>query len=793
MATYLKDTHPHFKEEWVEGKNKELGFEFDKMTTKANKKAWFLCPLGHEYLALIATRTSYNSGCGYCSNKVILPGFNDLATTNPTLAQEWHPTLNGSLTPSDVFASGKASIWWQCEQGHEWEAKLYSRNSSNAGCKVCKSNPRKIEVDESRLVSEWMDEKNKKPLSSYSHQSNETTWWKCSDCGHEWQARIAERRNGSNCSVCLGLKVASGINDLSTLYPEVYAQINKDLEIGRDLSALPTQAKIVLNWVHPDCGHEWTENIYARTRKKNPSLCSVCKGRKIQSGVNDFFTIHPELKAEWDTETNGDVKMETISASAGTKRHWVCSEGHRWMESPARRHQGSGCPICSGAVIVPGVNDFFTLRPELKSEWDTEANTVDPGTLSKAPDTRVHWVCSVNPDHKWEAVARSRVSYAGRKATGCPHCSNRIVTAGVNDFASVYPELLEEWDFERNTVSPVELAFGSGEKVWWKCLVDSSHPGWEAKLSERSRGQGVCRKCFEFVSINEKRIADWFVARGETVVVSDRSVLKGRELDVLLPERSLAVEYNGVYWHSSVHNRGGDYHVSKFEDSEASGVRLVQVWEDEFRASGFDRVTGFLGLCLSDTFGDPVVDFEDWDTVSEWVLGHSFWVPVGADKFDWLTVRDSGGVLQGVVGVNVGNAVEASVELVLLPGCDSHGWAVTLTGALVERYGMVSGRVRNDFGVDILFGSGLWVRENIEVDSYVFTVGDTGRIGSNLTAERLFSAQAVGSESHGVLNEILLTEGGETVSELELVETGTQVSVDASGVSVFHLVDMKSV
>jgi len=57
------------------------------------------------------------SGCPYCSGKKAFAGFNDLATANPTPATEWHPTLNGFLTPGIVVAGNNKSVWWHFKRG----------------------------------------------------------------------------------------------------------------------------------------------------------------------------------------------------------------------------------------------------------------------------------------------------------------------------------------------------------------------------------------------------------------------------------------------------------------------------------------------------------------------------------------------------------------------------------------------------------------------------------------------------------------------------------------------------
>lgn len=70
-------------------------------------------------------------------NRKILPGFNDLATTNPDIAAEWHPTKNGDLKPTDVVAGSNRKVWWLGKCGHEWEAPVSYRSRRGDGCPVC--------------------------------------------------------------------------------------------------------------------------------------------------------------------------------------------------------------------------------------------------------------------------------------------------------------------------------------------------------------------------------------------------------------------------------------------------------------------------------------------------------------------------------------------------------------------------------------------------------------------------------------------------------------------------------
>lgn len=132
LATQL----PALAKEWHPTKNGTLTPEH--IAPASNRKVWWICDKGHEYQAVVSTRTQRNGGCPYCANKRVLPGFNDLATKYPEIAAQWHPTMNGSLTPDHVLPGSRKKVWWQCRSGHIWQAVVYSRTGNQrSGCPIC--------------------------------------------------------------------------------------------------------------------------------------------------------------------------------------------------------------------------------------------------------------------------------------------------------------------------------------------------------------------------------------------------------------------------------------------------------------------------------------------------------------------------------------------------------------------------------------------------------------------------------------------------------------------------------
>ena len=68
----------------------------------------------------------------------VIVGYNDIATTHPHLAKQWHPTKNGSLLPTMVSRGNNKEVWWLCDEcGNEWEAIICNRSLNNSGCPCC--------------------------------------------------------------------------------------------------------------------------------------------------------------------------------------------------------------------------------------------------------------------------------------------------------------------------------------------------------------------------------------------------------------------------------------------------------------------------------------------------------------------------------------------------------------------------------------------------------------------------------------------------------------------------------
>lgn len=160
------------------------------------------------------------TGCGYCCGRRVSLS-NCLATTNPEILKEWHPTLNENLTPYNVTRGSHKEVWWKCgNKNHKpWIAKIKNRVISGEGCPYCSgnkvSNENNFLVRYPKIALEWNYEKNKKGPEEFAPRSQKRVWWKCLYCGESWNTKISTRTNTNSvgCSICNASKGERLIRD----------------------------------------------------------------------------------------------------------------------------------------------------------------------------------------------------------------------------------------------------------------------------------------------------------------------------------------------------------------------------------------------------------------------------------------------------------------------------------------------------------------------------------------------------------------------------------------------------
>lgn len=93
---------------------------------------------------------------------------------------------------------------------------------------------------------------------------------------------------------------------------------------------------------------------------------------------------------------------------------------------------------------------------------------------------------------------------------------------------------------------------------------------------------GRCYNCDPGGSVAQHEVSSWIKSLGVEVEVNKRNIVSGIEIDIYAPHKKLGIEYNGLYWHSLL-NKSMTYHDNKTQACKAAGVKLIHVFEDEWR------------------------------------------------------------------------------------------------------------------------------------------------------------------------------------------------------------------
>ena len=480
----LQTSNPDLADEWDYDKNTLSPLQ---VTYGSGTIVYWVCSKGHSWKAAVCDR-SKGSKCPICKNQKVLTGFNDLQTLKPDIAEEWAYEMN-KMQPSQVTPGSVKKVWWKCEKGHYWEAAINSRNAG-CDCPYCKSHSvlagfNDLQTLKPELAKEWDPDKNELLPTQVAVMSNKVVWWICEN-GHSWDAAIWQRSTGSGCPYCRNQRVLKDFNDLQTLNSKLAREWDSEKNVLTPSQITPNSRKMI--WWKCNQGHSWMAEVYTRSKGHN---CPYCSSQRVLAGFNDLQTLNPTLAEDWDYNKNAFTPSQ-VTPGSNKKVWWKCAKGHSWKAQIGSRNLGSECPYCTSRLLLTGYNDLQTCRPDIADEWDYEKNALTPSQFMVGSKTSVWWKCEKG--HSWKASINSRYSNSKRSSgNGCPYCAGKKVLPGFNDLETSYPLLSDEWDYEKNTLTPSQVTVASNKSVWWKCHLYSH--SWKAKISSRSVGGNNCPFC----------------------------------------------------------------------------------------------------------------------------------------------------------------------------------------------------------------------------------------------------------------------------------------------------------
>lgn len=96
-----------------------------------------------------------------------------------------------------------------------------------------------------------------------------------------------------------------------------------------------------------------------------------------------------------------------------------------------------------------------------------------------------------------------------------------------------------------------------------------------------------CLNCYPYNNVNwkEKELVDYCNTLGMEIIENTRKIITPYELDIYIPSEKIAIEFNGLYWHSEFGSKNRvnkNYHLEKTIKCKEKGIQLIHIFEDEW-------------------------------------------------------------------------------------------------------------------------------------------------------------------------------------------------------------------
>jgi len=170
------NNHKELIEQWSPKNKKDM----TQYTYGHNEKVWWIMPyddpitgkhFDFEWESRISDRTIKNATCPYLTGHAIWIGYNDLVSTHPDIAKEWHPTKNGKKQPCNYSKESRGKFWWHKTYFDpithkmtylEWEQRLQLRTTNKSDCPLLSGSAMEIFIYQYLFDKKITFEKEKK-------------------------------------------------------------------------------------------------------------------------------------------------------------------------------------------------------------------------------------------------------------------------------------------------------------------------------------------------------------------------------------------------------------------------------------------------------------------------------------------------------------------------------------------------------------------------------------------------------------------------------------------------------
>jgi hypothetical protein len=176
----------------------------------------------------------------------------------------------------------------------------------------------------------------------------------------------------------------------------------------------------------------------------------------------------------------------------------------------------------------------------------------------------------------------------------CPECYNRNLTS------NMFIDKSNNIHKNKYDYSSIEYV-SSKNKIKITC---KEHGEFEQKPNDHISGKG-CPKCGHKYNQMEDELKEYIKSLGLEYDENIKKIIPPLELDIYIPSKSIAIELNGLYWHSEIY-KDNNYHLKKTNQCELKSIKLIHVFEDEWlykKNIVKSRIKNILGLTTNKVYG----------------------------------------------------------------------------------------------------------------------------------------------------------------------------------------------
>jgi len=249
-----------------------------------------------------------------------------------------------------------------------------------------------------------------------------------------------------------------------------------------------------------------------------------------------------------------------------TKICIICPIHGEFWQRPYSHLQGKGCIYCGG-------KNKRTTKEFIENAKKIHGGKYDYSKVEyKGHNEKVCIICPIHGEF-WQTPNNHL------QGKGCQKCArenaNKYRIISINEFVTRANAI-----HSRRYKYIAKEIKNEKEKIDIICPI---HGKFSQEINSHLQGHG-CPKCSIGVSLQEQEIIEFLKKNNIIFEERKRNLIPNshKEIDIFIPNKNIGIEYNGLRWHSDEFKKDINYHKNKTDECEKIGIRLIQIFEDEW-------------------------------------------------------------------------------------------------------------------------------------------------------------------------------------------------------------------